>query len=388
MAYGVTPTGYLRKDLATIISELETAWKGIYGDNLNVSAASPAGQIIGITAAMLSDAWEEAQNTFDAYNPDAAAGVALSNLVQVNGIERRLASASTVLLTLTMSGAGTLTVPAGSIVSDVNGIQWTTDSSASRSGSGTITGVAATCTETGPTTALSGTITTMVTNVSGWTGVTNPAAATPGLNEETDFELRFRRAQSVSAAGSQTVQSIIAGLWQVDDVTKQKVLVNDTNATDADGINPHTLRCVVKGGTTADVARVIYDFKPLGTSTQGGSSLSFPYLGYGYYATTIYFSRPTEKPVYLVITRVTDSNYPVDGDQMIRNALKAHFDALEIGDEVRVSRLYTPINSVAGHYVSALTLGFSAAPVGVTDLTLAYNELATITADSTYIVIN
>ena len=152
MAYGVTPTGYLRKDLATIISELETAWKGIYGDNLNVSAASSAGQIIGTTAAMISDAWEENQNTFDAYNPDAAAGVALSNLVQINRIERRLASASTVLLTLTMSGSGTLTVPAGSIVSDSNGIQWTTDSNASRSGSGTITGVAATCTETGPIT--------------------------------------------------------------------------------------------------------------------------------------------------------------------------------------------------------------------------------------------
>jgi uncharacterized phage protein gp47/JayE len=49
------------------------------------------------------------------------------------------------------------------------------------------------------------------------------------------------------------------------------------------------------------------------------------------------------------------------------------------GEAVIVSRLYTPINYIPGHRVTALTLGTSPSPVGTVDIPMVWNEYGSFT---------
>ena len=53
------------------------------------------------------------------------------------------------------------------------------------------------------------------------------------------------------------------------------------------------------------------------------------------------------------MTLTTNTNFPVDGIDQIKKNLINHIQALRIGEDVVFSRLYTPINSVAGHQVDS-----------------------------------
>ena len=61
MTYGLTPAGYIPKTLPIIISELEVSYKGLYGDDLDVSADSVMGQWIGVSAKREALQWEALQ---------------------------------------------------------------------------------------------------------------------------------------------------------------------------------------------------------------------------------------------------------------------------------------------------------------------------------------
>jgi len=49
---------------------------------------------------------------------------------------------------------------------------------------------------------------------------------------------------------------------------------------------------------------------------------------------------------------------------------------LLIGEDLIYSRLYTPINSIAGHYVNSLTVGTSPSPVGTSNVAVGFNQKA------------
>jgi len=50
MAFGVTSEGFKAKRLADIKTELETSFQNVFGNNINLDARGPFGQIIGIMA--------------------------------------------------------------------------------------------------------------------------------------------------------------------------------------------------------------------------------------------------------------------------------------------------------------------------------------------------
>lgn len=68
----------------------------------------------------------------------------------------------------------------------------------------------ASCTQTGPNSAVAGTIDVIGTPVSGWTGVTNQLDALVGSNVEDDTQALIRRLSLLAAQGNGPLQSIIA----------------------------------------------------------------------------------------------------------------------------------------------------------------------------------
>jgi uncharacterized phage protein gp47/JayE len=97
----------------------------------------------------------------------------------------------------------------------------------------------------------------------------------------------------------------------------------------------------------------------------------------------ISFDRPTDLPIYISLTISVDSSFPTDGEDLIRTALVDYLSTLGIGEDVLYSRLYTPINSATGgFYVSGMTIGTSASPVGTSNISVDYNEIVNISASN------
>jgi len=377
--YGVSNTGFKRKRLDLLLQELNAEVKTIFGDNFNVSPESPDGQVNGVISESNANLWELAEEAYNAFNPKAASGVTLSNLVQLNGITRLAATRSRVELTLT-GDSGTV-IPEGSLISTSDtGDKLSTDDSVTIDGAGSAI-VQATALEFGPISMLADTITQIDTPLSGWDTVTNDDNATLGTNEESDADLRARRQRSVAINAQSIIDAIRAGIENIDNVTQAVVLENDTNVEDSNGLPPKSFQVVVSGGTNADVADVIWLKKPAGILAFGDITVEI--IDSQGIAHDISFSRPSSVTIYVEVTLTTFPEYPANGDELIKQAIVDYSNgnlvenrSFGLGDNVIYTRLYTPINSVAGHEIDDLQISISSPADGVTNIPISITQIA------------
>jgi uncharacterized phage protein gp47/JayE len=356
---GLTVDG-LDDQLAALITNQQTA----FGDNAKNDDKSVWGQVLRLFAQALADHGEILQYDADALNMNAASGVALSNGVLLNGIQRAENAYSTVSLTCTSNAAG-CTIPLGSIVKDPDtDIQWATDSELILAASSS-DAVSATATTTGAHEAAAGTITEIVTPIYGWASVTNAAAATTGQTEETDPALRRRRTIVAERASSSSTSAIYAAVTDVSGVTSCTVVEGTGN----NGVPLGYLRVVVLGGADNDIAEAIFTHKAGGILTYGDDSGTYSDTVTGN-TETVYFDRPTDVNIYIIVEIRKDADYPTDGDDQIKTALTTYFGTLQIGDDIEWSRLFTPINTVDGHYVDDLFIGTTASPTASENITI------------------
>jgi uncharacterized phage protein gp47/JayE len=377
--YGVSSTGFKRKRLNLLLEELNSEVKSIFGENFNVSPESPDGQINGVISESNANLWEIAEEAYNAFNPKAAAGTTLSNLVQLNGITRLAATRSHVELTLT-GDSGTV-IPEGSLISTSDtGDELSTDVSVTIDGTGNAI-VQATALEFGPITMLAGTITEIDNPVTGWDTVNNTVDAIEGTNEESDPDLRARRQRSVARDAQAIIDGIRAAVENIDNVTQAVVLENDTDAVDGNGLPAHSFQVVVSGGADIDVADIIWLKKPAGIQAFG--DITEQIIDSQGVSHDISFSRPTAVTIYVEVTITTFAEYSANGDDLIKQAIVdyANGDLVDnrsfgLADDVIYTRLYTPINSVAGHEIDDLQISISSPASGTANIAIAVDEIA------------
>lgn len=367
-------TGLSISSYAETLADYVTLWKNAISENVRTSAQSTWGQVFNIFSLSVAEQNELAEFIAQKFNIQTATGAALSELVLLAGIQRQESASSTVTLTCTANAAGA-TIPAGSLVKDPAGnIQWSTNSQVVVAASSTNT-VTATAVETGPFEASAGTITQIDTPVFGWTSVTNLAAANVGQSEETDSALRLRYQTTVDGASTVSDGARFAAVSDVSGVDAVVATSNNGTATDANGVPPQHVYTIVDGGTNADVAEAIYDHTAAGIGWFGTTTVSHTDTLSGQ-AYDVKFTRPSDVDIYVSVTVVPNEDFPTDGAEQIEAAIVAYINALGLGDDVYHSRLYTPVNSVPGHTVTSLTLGFSPSPTGTADLAIDLDERA------------
>lgn len=116
----------------------------------------------------------------------------------------------------------------------------------------------------GPIAAPANSLTEIVTPIAGWISLTNPQAGNTGRNQETDAELRIRRAQSLRSQGAATVEAIRSRLLQeVPGVTSVTVFENVTMTQDpisivfsTDFITGNTVQVDLEGSNIGSVSYV------------------------------------------------------------------------------------------------------------------------------------
>ncbi|ECC3484724.1 hypothetical protein ACW50_20825 [Salmonella enterica subsp. enterica] len=373
----VTAEGISAPDYQTILDTLTSYFQQIYGSDAYLEPDSKDGQMVALVALAIHDANNTAISVYNCFSPATGYGAALTSNVKINGIARKGATNSTVDLLLTGTAGTTIT---NGTVKDTNNVIWRLPASVVIGVDGTVT-VTAICSNSGAVAALAGTITTINTPTRGWTSVTNPTAAAVGAPAETDAELRIRQGQSVAIPSMTPFEGVDGAIANIAGVTRHKLYENDTGKTDGNGLPPHSISAIVDGGDVTEIARTIRGNKGQGVRTWGKTSVTVPDK-YGN-PHIISFSRPTDVPVYGKITLTVFAGYTSQIGVQIQQAVADYINRLMIGDQVLLSRIYSPANlgvvsgGNARYYdIQELLIGKSPEAVAAANINIAYDESA------------
>ncbi|EFT8881611.1 hypothetical protein HVA81_005109 [Salmonella enterica] len=373
----VTAEGISAPDYQTILDTLTSYFQQIYGSDAYLEPDSKDGQMVALVALAIHDANNTAIAVYNCFSPATGYGAALTSNVKINGIARKGTTNSTVDLLLTGTAGTTIT---NGTVKDTNNVIWRLPDSVVIGVDGTVTATAI-CSKSGAVAAPAGAITTINTPTRGWTSVTNPAAATVGAPAETDAELRIRQGQSVAIPSITPFEGVDGAIANIAGVTRHKLYENDTGKTDGNGLPPHSISAIVDGGDVTEIARTIRGNKGQGVRTWGKTSVTVPDK-YGN-PHIISFSRPTDVPVYGKITLKVFAGYTSQIGVQIQQAVADYINRLMIGDQVLLSRIYSPANlgvvsgGNARYYdIQELLIGKSPEAVAAANINIAYDESA------------
>ncbi|HBQ6783362.1 baseplate J/gp47 family protein [Klebsiella pneumoniae] len=384
----VTAEGISAPDYQTVLDTITGYFQQIYGSDAYLDPDSKDGQMVALVALAIHDANNTAISVYRSFSPATALGDALTSNVKINGITRRAATNSTVDLLLT--GTVGTTITNGS-VRDTNSVIWNLPATVVIGTDGTVVATA-TCANSGAVAAVAGSVNGINTPTRGWASVTNPLAATVGIEAETDAELRVRQSQSVALASLTPFAAVDGAIANVEGVTRHKLFENDTETTDANGLPAHSISAIVEGGDATEIANTIRSTKGQGVSTYGTTAVIVTdKYGNPY---TIRFSRPVDVPIYVSITIQALTGYSSEvGDEM-KAAVAAYINSLAIGDSVLLSRVYSPANlgvvsgGNARYYdIMELLIGRTAEGVTAGNVVLAYDESASCSVDNIALVV-
>jgi uncharacterized phage protein gp47/JayE len=276
----IDETGLVLESLADIVTDLETSFKAIYGEDINVDANSPDGQMINIFAQAKIDMLDLISQVYNSFSPTSAIGSTLDQRCAINGVVRKAATRTTVYLDITTDRVASLpgldTV--GSIpftVSDGSGNKFNLITATT-----TINGVNSllfSAEEAGAVEVIDDTITNIETVTLGVLTANNPSGAIiQGANEETDAQLRFRRSQSVANPSTGYLDGLTSALLGIEEVLYALVFENNTSVTDANGIPPHSIWPIVDGGDEDDIADIINKKRNAGCGMYNGTGPTGP----------------------------------------------------------------------------------------------------------------
>ena len=379
---GLGSTGWVPKTVNELRQEAEETIRTALGDDVDVSAESVFGPLIAALATKLGELWELVGSVYNARVPAGASGAALEALCELApGIERRAATKGTVTLSVTLNAGVTLPTGSRASVSGEPSNAWvTTEDVTNSTGSPATVSVAAEALDAGRTPANAGTITAIATPVTGWTAVTNAADATPGLEIETDAELRLRREQRLQRAGSSPLEAIAAQVAEVDGVTQAIAWENATDYTDAFGRPPHSVEVMVLGGLAADIGRAIWAAKAAGIQTYGTESV-VTFADDRGVTRSVYFSRPTSLSAYATLLIITDpATYA--GDAAVETAFLAAMEGLRAGEVARNAIAVAALLEVTGVRDAVVWMGSTSTFTSQTRDNLAPTERQRIVFDS------
>jgi len=372
-------TGLHLPDYPAVLEHIQTAMRAIYGEDLYLEADSQDGQLAAVFAEALYDAFMLAGAVYNSYSPSSAQGVSLSRQVALNGIRRAVATTSTVTLRL-VGAVGT--VLTGAVAQDSLQQSWLIPSGTTIPLSGEIL-VTATAEAAGDVRAAAGDIATIATPTLGWHSVTNPEPATPGAPTEKDAVLRRRQAVSTARPSRTVLDGIVGAVAEIPGVTRVKAYENDTSEADANGIPPHSISLVVEGGDTAAIAAAVAAKKTPGSGTHGDTSATVRDK-YGS-PSTIRFWRPATVAIGAAIRIRPLAGYLAATGNAVAATVAQAIDGQDIGEDVLVSKLYTPINAADGEArtfdVLEILLSVDGGEPAAANAPIAYNAVASCSAD-------
>ena len=390
----ITAEGIFSTTLEEYKTSYEDAFKLSIAGDLDVSAQTPAGQIIGILslASVVTD--NQIVNQYQQLNIFLAFGVQLDAFGATLDSPRPQATKTVIIAELT--GVPGTIIPADSQAKNVDNDIFLLESDATLDGSG-FAAANFIAQETGPIPIDAGTLTQIVTVVPGWETISNSGQGNVGQDAETDLVYRQQYFNTLGKNALGTVEAIQSALFGVEDVETAKVFENVTaqnltiqNVT----LLPHSIACIVQGADTNNTQAIGEAIirKTVGAGTLGDNpSLQTAVVvetNSGTGTTTVYFYPVEFITVTINIEINLYDNTPDVIDQIKTNIINyfngtfsADIAPIDIADASYRSRLYKPVLAVQGFDVTLLEQSISPSPPEEV-ITPNLNERLIVTTDS------
>lgn len=265
--------------------------------------------------------------------------------VSINGVQYSYTSQNSDALSILNGLAGTITAAGYTISVDSNNVLLTIkDQTVSRSGvlvlsdnltTASVTVIADFATnDYGRYIFPNGTITEIVTVITGFDSVENLIVPTYGQLQETDVELRHSYLAKSAIRSTRMIDSICSQLIDnVANVESATGYENDTDDTDSEGRPPHSVEIVVDGGDETEIAAVILDKKAAGIQTFGDVTVNVA-TEYGD-TVPISFNRPEYVYVWMKVRLDANSAYlPTNYANLTVDSIVSDAAALHAGDDM------------------------------------------------------
>lgn len=239
--------------------------------------------------------------------------------------------------------------------------------------------------ETGELAAAPLEIDTIVTPVSGWLAISNPAAASVGSDIETDDALRLRRQGALAVSGSASILAIRSNLLELTYLTAAVVIENDTLTTTVVGgktLPPKSFAAIVTPSTLTteqqqEVAQTIYETAPAGIEIVGTDVVA-DVEGTDGFVKVVAFDYATPLDVDVVTTVVLASGFVLANvEGSIQTLIENYFNNLTVGEAVRTLDLAALVATVVGVNGASFTLNGGGA-----DIEPLLSEIATLDVNS------
>lgn len=332
-------TGFDVTEITDLREQIATEWQNAFKEKdrplLNTDPETPQGQIIDSQVATVNQKDSEVLYLAQQFDPRTAEGRFQDALAEIYFIKRKSAINSYAICTL--NGRAGTQISAGALIeSEIDGTQWSLDQDVTIPAEETIT-AQFTCLTAGAISASAGTLTKIVTTVTGWDAVTN-ATATVGSLEESQSAFEQRRRESVALNARSTVNAVYANVAQCDGVIAVYAVDNKKNIAetiDNYSLTPHSIFVSVIGGENADIAKAIYDNLSAGCDYNGNTSVDIT-NEYSGAVETVKFYRPAQFNIYVKVQIQNNASLPDDYENIIKQAVYNNFyglDDLKINNE-------------------------------------------------------
>ena len=367
MAIGLTTEGFTPKTLVEIENGIKSKLE-VLSPGFDFSTESPDGQLIEIMSFELSQAWNELNLVYRSYDPQQSTGAALRNLGLITGIIYGAATRSQA--TIDVSGSVDVVVPAGSVVTDSDGNEFATSFDVKIPGSVQAISILA-----GPIPVPAGTLTTIKSVVPGWAGSTQPIDGTIGATAQTEQAFRNIRNRTVLRNYTSNVDTTQARLYELG--LEQVAVLHNSEPIAVGGIAANSIAVTISPvGTVTDedIARVILNTKPPGTSTVGTTAVVLDDTQGNTH--TINFTKATAVNIYMNVTvTYLDEDYAGAEEGIIAD-LVAYILNHQVGEDVIHSRLYSVITPWGKAQVDLLEIGLIDGTETATNVAIADDEFA------------
>ena len=328
-----------------LLEALTQAFQNIYGADVNLDQSSPDGQLLNLFAQGGVDVRELLMQIYNSFDPDNCSGRILDSRCAINNIFRKGGTFTTVAIDITTDRTVTLQ-GLDDNYNDVNATGYTIQDSAGNQfilistqtlQAGT-TRVLFRSKDIGAIQTTLNTITIPVTIVLGVVSVNNPVDATEGENEESDYDLKVRRRQSVSIGSSGYLNGLLATVLQLNGVTDAALYENYTGEVDENGTPAHCMWLIVEGGSAEEIADAIYRKKSYGCNMRGNESYTITTVSAQQFVAK--WDEPTEQELYVKFNIIPS----ISGTVFDKNAIKSYIlanESFRIGEGAETSSLTT-----------------------------------------------
>lgn len=271
----VTQTGIIIVDTEQVSDDVIQEYLDTFGQDLITTSDTRQGVLIVSDTTARQSVTRETATVANQFNPNLSGGIYLDALLALTGGARVPQTFSQA--TVDMTGVDTTFVPAGTLIKDSQGNEFSSMVDATLT-TGTVS-VLFQAVEPGAISASANTLTQIVNGVQGLETVNNPLPSSVGRLTQSDIAARQERRIKLGQQGTALYIAIRAALANVPGVSPYFTLRENvepiTQVIDDITLVAKSIYLCIFGGADFDVASVLLAKKTMGCAWNNGAS-SFP----------------------------------------------------------------------------------------------------------------